>query len=76
MLLPYANNNGADSLHIRLDSKIPILAKSKISRLQLVSVAEQAGLSLIWSETLKTGFLVTRLISFGHDEELREFCWP
>ena len=30
-----------------LDSVIPILAKSKISRLYLVSVAEQAGLSLI-----------------------------
>ena len=29
-----------------LDSVIPILAKSKISRLLLVSVAEQAGLSL------------------------------
>ena len=27
-----------------------------------MSVAEQAGLSLTWSQTLKTGFLVTRLI--------------
>ena len=44
-----------------LDSIIPILAKSKISRLQLVSVAEQAGLSLTWSETPKAGFLMMRL---------------
>ena len=38
---------------------------SEISRLKLVSVAEQAGLSLTWSETSKTGFLVTRLIYRG-----------
>ena len=72
-VLPYANNKGADHpAHLRslisafvvryLDSIIPILAKSKISRLQLVSVVEQAGLSLTWSETPKTGFLVTRLM--------------
>ena len=40
-----------------LDSIMPILAKSKISRLEIVSVAEQAGLSLLWSQTPKTGFL-------------------
>ena len=40
-------------------SIIPILAKSKLSRLWLVSVVEQAGLSLTWSQTPKTGFLVT-----------------
>ena len=73
-LMPYANNKGADQpAHPRslistfvvhcLDRIIPILAKSKIPRLQLASVAEQAGLSLIWSQTPKTGFLVTRLIS-------------
>ena len=39
-----------------LDSIIPLLAKSNISRLWLISVAEQAGLSLTWSETTKTGF--------------------
>ena len=44
-----------------LDSKIPLLAKAEISRPQLVSVAEQAGLSLAWSQTPKTGFLVPRL---------------
>ena len=68
-----ANNKGADQpAHPRslistfvvhyLDSIIPILAKSKFSRLYLVSVAEQAGLSHIWSQTPKTGFLVKRLI--------------
>ena len=39
-----------------LDSIIHILAKSKISRPQLVSLAEQAGLSLTWSKTPKTKF--------------------
>ena len=34
---------------------------SKISSLQLVSVAEQIGLILTWSKSLKTGFLTTRL---------------
>ena len=37
---------------------IPILAISNISRLQLVSVAEQASLSFTWSQTQKTGFLL------------------
>ena len=45
-----------------LDSIIPILAKSKISKLYLVSVAEQGGLSLNYSQTLNTGFHVTWLI--------------
>ena len=34
---------------------------SKISSLYLVSVAEQTGSSLNWSQTPKTGFLMTRL---------------
>ena len=41
-----------------LDSIIPLLAIAEISRLKLVSAAEQAGLSLNWWETPKTGFLV------------------
>ena len=45
-----------------LDSLIPLLAIAEISRLQLASAAEQAGLSLNWSQTPKTGFLVTWLI--------------
>ena len=70
--MPYANNKGADHpvnppslisafvVHC-LDCIIPLLAKSKISRLELVSVAEQAGLSLTWLKIPKTGFLVRRL---------------
>ena len=72
LLLPYADKKGADppvhpqslisAFVVRyLGSTIAILAKSKISRLQQVSVSEQAGLSLTWSKTPKTGFLVTRL---------------
>ena len=60
-LIPYANNKGADQpAHPRslistfvfrcLDSMICILALSKVSRFQLVSVAEQAGLNLTWSK--------------------------
>ena len=41
---------------------IPLPNITKISRPQLVSVADQAGLSLTWLHTPKTGFLVTRLI--------------
>ena len=55
-VLPYVNNKGADQpAHPRclisafvvrcLDSKIPLLAKSKSSKPWLVSVAAQAGLS-------------------------------
>ena len=40
-----------------------IIPKSKISRHQLVSVAEEAGLSPTWSQPLKTGFLVKGLNS-------------
>ena len=69
----YANNKGADQpAHPRslisafvvrfLDSIIPLVSLSEISRLSLASEAEQAGLSPIWSQTPKTGFLVTRLI--------------
>ena len=71
--MPYENNTGTDqTAHPRslisafvvrcLDSIIPILAISKISRLELAAVAEQAGLSLTWSQIPKTGFLVTWLI--------------
>ena len=69
------NNKGADQpaqprslistfvVH-SLDSKIPVLAISKISRLELVSEAEQATLCLTSSEIPKTGFLVTWLLSY------------
>ena len=69
-LMPYANNKRADKpAHPRslisayvvrwLDSIIPVLAKSKIAILRLVSLAEQTGLCLIWSQTPKTGFFMT-----------------
>ena len=65
--MPYANNSGADqpshprslisaSVAHYLDSIIHILAKSKISRLCLISVAEQAGLSLTWLEDRRQVF--------------------
>ena len=44
-----------------LDSIIPLLAIADISRQYLVSSAGQAGLSVNWSQTPKTGFLVTGL---------------
>ena len=73
-VLPYANNKGADQpAHPRslisafvvrfLDSIIPLVSISEISSLFLASVAVQASLSLPWSQTPKTGFLVTMLIS-------------
>ena len=65
-----------------LDSIISILAKSKISRLQITSEVEQAGLSHTWSETPKTGFLVTWLICRAPPDHhatalnLFSFLWP
>ena len=44
-----------------LDSIIPLVSISEISSLYLASLVAQAGLSLLWSKTLKTGFLVTWL---------------
>ena len=71
-VMPYANNKGADQpAHWRslirtfvvrcIDSIISLVSISEIVRLQLASVAEQAGLSLTWSKIPKTGFLVTPL---------------
>ena len=39
-----------------MDSIIPLLAIAEISTPYLVSLAEQVGLSLNWSQTPKTGF--------------------
>ena len=47
-----------------LDNIIPLLAIAKISRRQLVSVTEQAGLSLTLSQNPKTAFLMTWLILY------------
>ena len=70
--MPYANNKDADQpAHPRslirafvvrcLDSMIPLVSLAEISRPQLVSSPEQAGLSLNWSKILTIGFLVKRL---------------
>ena len=49
-----------------LDSRIPLVSISEISSHYLASVAAQAGLCLTWSQTPKTGFLVTGLVWFIH----------
>ena len=70
-LMSYVNNKGADQpAHLRslvsafvvrcLDSIISLDSIAEISRLMLASVAEQAGLSLTWSETPDD--------TFSHDE--------
>ena len=69
----YANKKDADQpAHPRslisafvvrfLDSIIPIRTKPRISRFQLASVAEQAGLKLNWSKIPKTRFRVMWLL--------------
>ena len=89
--MPYANNKDADQsahpcslmssfiVHC-LDSVIFVVAISEVWRLLLAFVAEQASLSLTWSQTQKTGFLVkwifwqsprvlsqyTNLVTSGH----------
>ena len=71
--MPYANNKGGDqpahphslisAFVVRcLDSIMPLVSISEISSFFLASVAAQAGLSVTWSETPKTGFLVAGLI--------------
>ena len=81
-LMSNANNKGADqTAHPRslisafvvrcLDGVISLVSVTKISSLYLASVAAQAGLSLPWSQTPKTGFLVTWLIQNSrHAQEL------
>ena len=60
-----------------LDSTIPLPAIVEISRPKLVSVAEQAGLSLNWSQTPKAGFVVTWLIyEPPHDKTNKMTCAP
>ena len=71
--LPYANNKGTvQPVHPRslistfvihcLDSIILLVSIPKISSLYIVSMTAQASLSLPWSQTPKTVFLVMRLI--------------
>ena len=70
--MPYANNKGADQpAHPRslisafvvrcLGSIIPLVSIHEISSFYMASVAEQAGLCQPWSQTPKTGFLVSWL---------------
>ena len=70
-LMSYANNKGTDQpTHLRglisafvvccLDSVMSLVSVIKISSLMLASVAEQASLSLTWSETSED--------TFSHDE--------
>ena len=72
LFMPYANNKGADQpahshslistfLVYCLDSIIPLVCISEILSLCLVSVTAQTSLSLPWSQTRKTGLLMTRL---------------
>ena len=71
--MPYGNNKGADqtadprsliSAFVGgcLDSITPLASITEIASLYLASVAAQAGLGLPWSQTPKTGFLVTRVL--------------
>ena len=69
--MPYANTGADEPAHPRslisafvvrcLENIIPLVSIFEISRVKLVSVVEQAGLSFNWSQTPKTGFLMTRL---------------
>ena len=81
----FANNKGADqTVHPRslisayvirlLKSTIAKLAANELSIFQLVSVAEQTGLSLVLSETPKTGFVVIRPISYSDSENSIGCC--
>ena len=67
LFTPYVNNKGSDqTVHphslisnfvVRcFDSITPIVPKTKVSNLSLVSVAEQIGLSLTWSSTTEDRF--------------------
>ena len=53
-----------------MDSTIPLLPKSEISRFYPSSVTVQPGLCRTWSETPKTGFLTTRLNLGRHTNTL------
>ena len=65
--MPYVNNKGSDkTVHPHslisnfvvhcFDRIIPIVAKSKVSSLLLVSVSEQTSLGLTWSHTIEDRF--------------------
>ena len=68
MFMQYANNKGTDQpaqSDQYLYFSLPGLYNTSsfyIRNFNLASVAVQAGLCHIWLQTLKTGFLMTRLI--------------
>ena len=77
-LMSYANNKGADQpAHLRslisafvvlcLDSIISLESIAEISRVELASVAAQAGLCLAWSETPEDTFcrVVAQMVKGG-----------
>ena len=94
LFMPYAINRDADPpahpcslisvvIICCLDSTIH--AKSTISRLYLVSIAEQAGLSLTWSQTLEDRFshdlahiIIIALCSkwYEHNKTYKMTCAP
>ena len=51
---------------------IPLVPISEILSLYLASEAEQPDLNLTWSQTPKTGFLVTRLIYLIYEADANE----
>ena len=80
-LMSYVNNKGTDQLaHPRslistfvvrcLDSVMSLVSVTKISSLMLASVAEQASLSLTWSETPEDTF------SHAKAQMLSDQCLP
>ena len=88
--MSYANNKGADQpVHPRsltsafvvrcLDSIITLDSIAEISRLWLASVAAQAGLCLVWSETPEDTFcrVVARIFMFMYRcGRSRSKNWP
>ena len=83
--LLHANNKGADqTAHTRslisacvirfCKSIVSELTTRKISIHQLVSVAEQAGMSLTWSEAPKTDFLASRPNYYKMYLEIEKQC--
>ena len=86
-LMPYANNKGTDQpAHLRslistfivrcLDSILPLVPISKISRLKLASVAAQAGLNLTWSKFPEDRFsLDVAHLKMETEEEDAAFCF-
>ena len=59
-----------------LDSTIPIVAVSKIPRLFLASVAEEAGLSLTWSHNSRGRFSHDMAQEPPHDKSNKMTCAP